>query len=181
MTPTKQTQAGAPDDAETFFKTSVARSRRTGLLDGLSILVRDMGSLINASLSFVAVRDVSTFDTVWGIASWRQGKERTKWSYSLKGNPCLLPYKQGFTFLPCDVAEQFEGKRKSDYQSFVGFPLQTSVGFTYGHIALYSKVRLEEGSIDQIPLENFHAEIEKICNANRTELMAEVISAKTET
>lgn len=116
----------------------------------LQELVRGLGELFNAETTFVAHALDDPATRVRGITAWKDGTYKEPWEYDLEGNPCQLTYSGEPTFIPCNVAEEFEKKKDSGYSSYIGVPLKNPAGDTIGHIAIYAS---REHTIDSYALE----------------------------
>lgn len=116
----------------------------------LQELVRGLGELFNAETTFVAHALDDPVTRARGITAWKDGAFKDPWEYDLDGNPCQLTYSGEPTFIPCDVAEEFEKKKDSGYSSYIGVPLKNAAGNTIGHIAIYAS---REQATDSYALE----------------------------
>lgn len=105
--------------------------------DYLEVVVEALDAMFGATSIFIAHRSSPESNQVSVLAARREGQPRALWEYSLDNNPCLLAYDGEPTYIPCDLADEFENKRDSGYQSFVGVPLVGSAGAVIGHIAMY--------------------------------------------
>jgi signal transduction histidine kinase len=123
--------------------------------DLLKVLVRGMGTLLEAETTFIAWALDDPATRVRGVAAWKDGAFKAPWEYDLEGNPCQLTYDGEPTFIPCDVAKKFESKKDSGYASYIGIPLTATDGSVIGHIAVYAS---RERSPDAYALE-----IAKLC------------------
>lgn len=104
----------------------------------LQELVRGLGELFEAETTFVAHALDDPVTRVRGVAAWKDGAFKEPWEYDLEGNPCQLTYDGEPTFIPCDVAREFDKKKDSGYSSYIGIPLKNPAGDTIGHIAIYA-------------------------------------------
>lgn len=132
----------------------------------LQELVRGIGELFEAETTFVAHALDSPTTEARVIAAWKDGTYKPPWDYKLEGNPCALTYDGNPTFIPCDVARQFEKKKDSGYSSYIGIPLKDIDDETIGHIAIYSSSTHEPNSyameVAQISGHIAQAEVQRI-------------------
>ena len=148
----------------------------------LQELVRGLGELFNAETTFVAHALDDPVTRVRGVAAWKDGAPKESWDYELEGNPCQLTYGGEPTFIPCDVASEFEKKKDSGYSSYIGIPLKNPAGDTIGHIAIYAS---QEHATDSYALEVAQiaghlaqAEIQRIIAENKLQENIDSLSSQ---
>jgi len=112
--------------------------------DFFRVLVKGLAELLDFDHVFIAHALDKPATRVRVQASWYRGEFRDSWDYDLAGNPCLIPYQGKLTLIPCDVRKDFENKKKSTYEKFIGIPLQHADGEIYGHMALYGDRAIKE-------------------------------------
>lgn len=132
----------------------------------LQVLVKGLGELFEAETTFIAHALDDPATRVRGIAAWKDGAYKDPWEYDLSGNPCQLTYDGNPTFIPCDIAQEYENKKDSGYSSYIGIPLKSSEDKTIGHIAIYASASHEPDSyaleIAQIAGHLAQSEIQRI-------------------
>lgn len=101
------------------------------LVKGLAILLKADTVFISQAIDFPTTR-------VRGITGFKKGAAMQQWDYSLQDNPCQLTYLGQPTFIPCDVALRFLGKKNSGYESYIGVPLFDGEKNVIGHLAVFS-------------------------------------------
>lgn len=150
----------------------------------LQELVRGLGELFDAETTFIAHALDDPVSRVRSVAAWKDGAYKDPWEYELAGNPCQLTYDGTPTFIPCELASEFEKKKDSGYASYIGIPLKSSDGQTIGHIAIYASDERQSDSyaleIAQIAAYLAQAEIQHIITESKLQDRIEVLSEQHE-
>ena len=107
-------------------------------IDFISELVKGIGNVLDADLTFVSRAVDMPVTRARGIVGYKNGVAQEPWEFDLKDNPCQLTYEGNPTFIPCDVAIRFAGKKDSGFESFIGVPLFDEDEQVIGHLAIYS-------------------------------------------
>ena len=137
----------------------------------LQALAEQLGTLLGAETTFVALALDKPVTTVRGVAAWKDGARKAPWEFKLEDNPCQLTYAGEPTFISCDVARRFAGKTDSGYESYIGIPLKDTDHETIGHIAIYGSAPRSEGS--------YALDLAKLCG-NRAEAEIRALIAVNE-
>ncbi len=136
-----------PEDAVRIVDVLIAAAAPLAGEAYLYNLVEQLGRLFEAETVFVAHRIDPAGTMMRGLAAWKGGTQKETWEFDAAGDPCHLVYNGDPVLIPCDVAERFENKKDSGYQSFVGYPLKDPGGEVVGHVAVYSgKVLVEDAA-----------------------------------
>lgn len=181
------TEATMPDTRDQGRQTILGLFEDVARYDGvrkLQELVRGLGELFNAETTFVAHALDDPATRVRGITAWKDGAFKEPWEYELEGNPCQLTYSGEPTFIPCNVAEEFEKKKDSGYSSYIGIPLKSPAGYTIGHIAIYASRDHATDSyaleIAQIAGHLAQAEVQRVIAENKLQDRIDTLSSQQE-
>ncbi|MEK9596489.1 MAG: GAF domain-containing protein, partial [Rhodospirillaceae bacterium] len=120
------------------FSNLLLRTKAMNSIDFISELVKGIGDVLDADLVFVSRAVDMPVTRARGIVGYKNGVAREPWEFDLQNNPCQLTYEGNPTFIPCDVATRFAGKKDSGFESYIGVPLFDEDEQVIGHLTIYS-------------------------------------------
>ena len=114
-----------------------------------------------------------------GHVAFRGGKAAERWVYCMADQPCELVYNDGNRVsIPADIHKNFEKKRGSDFESFLGLPINHPTRGTLAHIALYDTRKNHFDDLQEETLCLLQSLIEREywkIHAQRGEQLAEIL------
>ena len=106
-------------------------------LDLIDNIISEISKETKGSFCFLGfLKDIHE-ETVLGCLAHEGEVFKAPFEYCMKDQPCRLIYDDHILKIPCDVQKNFERKKGTGLESFMGFPLPHPSAGIIGHIAAY--------------------------------------------
>lgn len=106
-------------------------------LDLIDNVISEISKATDGSFCFLGFLKDLNEETVLGCLAHEGEIFKAPFEYCMKDQPCRLIYDDHILKIPCDVQRNFERKKGTGLESFMGFPLPHPSAGIIGHIAAY--------------------------------------------